>query len=228
MITELLIFLMCVIVHEIGHYIPARIFKADPHYYVKRGTLIMRSVPTNRHAGIIITMSGIIAGIIPLFIFREYIAFSAFIIILAAMVVGSHIDFRNIYKTYFDNYTNVNLNGFEMDAIVQLALVIFVVGIVSLIGISILENMSDKTALESISASGTLTFTDDVTDGELVNISVYTFEFDTDGSTVPGYIQVPVTQDNDGTINQTIAILNLTSAIQANSDTNALVSAVAS
>lgn len=114
---------------------------------------------------------------------------------------------------------------FSNGIIVQFAVIIVVVGVISLIGIFIMQKIDDKTALQSTFASGTLTFTNNVTNGETVTIGSDVFEFSTDGTVGAGNILVWVTPDSEGMVNQTIAIANLTTVINANS---AVVSAVAS
>lgn len=72
-------------------------------------------------------------------------------------------------------------------------------------------------------ASGTLTYIalSNVSDGELVNISSYTFEYDFNGAYTTGHIQVPM---STGHGNATYAILNLITAIQNNASVSGLVS----
>lgn len=80
---------------------------------------------------------------------------------------------------------------------------------------------------DKATATGALTFSDNVTDGELVNISNYTFEFDDDNSYTAGHIQVNVTNQTDGSIDLSIAAANMTNAINNNASVAALVQAVA-
>jgi hypothetical protein len=72
-------------------------------------------------------------------------------------------------------------------------------------------------------ATGTLTFSGNVTDGELVNISTQTLEFDTEGNTTSGHIAVAV-----GDILPATATVNLTAAVNGNATLAALVTAVSS
>ena len=82
----------------------------------------------------------------------------------------------------------------------------------------------NTTTLSDVAATGTLNFTGDVTDGELVNITIsgttYTFEFNNTGTVTAGYIAVNVSN-----LENTTAAPNLAAAINSNSSVNASVTA---
>lgn len=102
------------------------------------------------------------------------------------------------------------------------ALVVLIVyfSIIPLLGDRI-DQAADIT--ENDYATGTLTFSGNVTDGELVNISTQTLEFDTEGNTTSGHIVVAV-----GDILPATATVNLTAAVNGNATLAALVTAVSS
>lgn len=65
-------------------------------------------------------------------------------------------------------------------------------------------------------ATGTLTFTGNVSSGELVNISTFTFEFTTSGTVGAGHIPVNVTNMTGVPYaDQSVAIANLTAVMNA-------------
>ena len=106
-----------------------------------------------------------------------------------------------------------------------------IIGVVVVAGL-IMVNISNTTYSSATIelgkyASGVLTFSGNASDGELVNISTYTFELDDDNSFTAGHIQVNVSNQTDGSIDPSIAIANLTNAVNANASVAALVQAVA-
>lgn len=106
MILEAAILIVCIVVHEFGHYITARILKASPIFYFKNLCLMIHSEPKTASDGMLITVSGILAGFAMLFIFSTYLTQSSFFILLILLIVGSRIDFNNIYQAYSRNNVN--------------------------------------------------------------------------------------------------------------------------
>ncbi len=125
-----------------------------------------------------------------------------------------------------------------MDA-VNIILMLVIAGVAGSIGIFIMQTVDEKTSLAvDTPATGTFTFSGNVSNGELVNITygavVYRFEFNTtaNGSTpvclTPNCISVNLQAVANGEVWNTSvrASGNLTAAINANASTAALVAAV--
>lgn len=101
------------------------------------------------------------------------------------------------------------------------------IGILASIGLNLFYSV-DTDGTPAVAATGTLTFTGNVTTGELVNITnggVHTFEFNTTGTGTSSstYINVDVSGSNNTSV---IASGKLTDAINANASTAAQVTAV--
>ena len=97
------------------------------------------------------------------------------------------------------------------------------------VGVNIIQNVSNATSLDAGEyATGVLTFSDNVTTGELVNITdgsaTYTFEFNTTGTgATAGYINVDVSSGYNTSV---LASGNLTDAINAEATISDLITAV--
>lgn len=90
--------LVSVVVHEVGHYIPALLFNANPSYRFEHGRIMMRSYPSTQTQKVIITFTGVFAGFIPLIYTYNDIAWYWSLLLFLSMIAGSHIDLRNLYK----------------------------------------------------------------------------------------------------------------------------------
>ena len=114
--------------------------------------------------------------------------------------------------------------GTQEMAIVMALVVVVVLGGVGAFLIDQTVTVSDLQ--QGVKASGVLTAASGlVKDGELVNISTFTFEFDTDGSIGAGHIWVNASNTVPGGINQTVALFDLNNAIANNASVTALVTA---
>lgn len=142
------------------------------------------------------------------------------IAVVIAIIAGVIAVIRGIQN----RNAKVTIGGVSVSAFSLITLIVLY-SVTPYIGsqIEVSANIPGKTA-----ATGILTFTGNVSDTELVNISTYRFEFNTDSSITTGNIPVNVTAQDGGLANQTIAVTNLTTAIQNNASVAALVSAVSS
>lgn len=98
MIFEFFVFVLCLIAHELGHYISAKLYGLKPQYRFERGCLLMRTYPQSIKMSTIITLSGILAGFIPLLIAYPYLPLSTTVLFVFLLIAGSHIDFKILYK----------------------------------------------------------------------------------------------------------------------------------
>lgn len=98
MIELILIFFLCILAHELGHYITAKVLRASPRFYFKNFALMMHSEPNSRFKGDLITISGVLSGFLVLFLFIPYLSPLSFLILFILLIVGSNIDFLFLYK----------------------------------------------------------------------------------------------------------------------------------
>lgn len=84
-------FIICVITHELGHYVPAVMFDSNPKFSLGFGVINMKSVATPSE-GIIITIMGILTGVIPILFFNLKVDQSLLLFVI--MIAGSSKDFR--------------------------------------------------------------------------------------------------------------------------------------
>lgn len=113
---------------------------------------------------------------------------------------------------------------------VQFGLAIIVLGIIGMVGVNILEKTSDKTALsDNEAATGTITFTGNVSQNETVNFTVnasYVVNFAFNHSNISGipegYNYINITGSYNGS---DVAAYNLTVAINSNATLAAILTA---
>lgn len=113
-------------------------------------------------------------------------------------------------------------NGLDSGVNVVMALVMIVV--VGAIGIFVADTVVTETSVTpaNITATGTLTFTDNFTDAETVTIQGVVFEFNASGAAATaGRVEV----NTSGNLSADIATANLNTAINANATVNASVTA---
>lgn len=114
-------------------------------------------------------------------------------------------------------------------SMVNAAMYLVVLLVILYVGVNIIQGVGDATELEAGTyATGALTFSGNVTTGELVNITdgstTYTFEFNTTGTGVTaGYINVDVSSGSNTSV---LASGELTDAINNNATLAALITAV--
>ena len=104
---------------------------------------------------------------------------------------------------------------------VNTGVMLVVLLVVLYIGVNIIDNVEEATAVDiGSAATETLTFTDLANDSAMVTVSTVTFELDTEGNTTAGNVVVPI-----GDTAILTAVTNLTAYINANATVSALVTA---
>lgn len=84
----------------------------------------------------------------------------------------------------------------QLTTILIVPLALLIIGLAAFMGLAINERIADKTALQdNAAASGTITISDVINDGDLVNITsaagvLTTFEFDTNSNVGAGHVAV--------------------------------------
>jgi hypothetical protein len=109
----------------------------------------------------------------------------------------------------------------NMDMLSGIAVGLLALVIIFSIVMTIGPKLEDVAAIDKPAyATGTLTFTGDVVDGETVVIGGITYEFDDDDSITSGNVDVNVT-----TLTPAVATVNLTAAVNDNSTSSAILTA---
>ena len=103
------LFLYCIshIIHEIGHYIPAFIFRLSPSFVYISPSMpicVKHYVTEDKSRDSIITISGIILGLVPiilsLIIFTDFFARIYIIATIIPYFLGCEYDIENLYNNY--------------------------------------------------------------------------------------------------------------------------------
>ena len=108
-----------------------------------------------------------------------------------------------------DNRADMNM--------VNAGIMLIVLLVVLYVGINILDNVQEATDVsESVAATGTLTFTGNMTDTQTVNISTDRYEFDTDGSITGGNIKVDLNCSGTPNLTATYSAMMFTANVTSN------------
>lgn len=99
MIFEILLLLISMALHELGHYIPAKLLGATPFFKIYFNGIMMCSHPKTKIIGTVITFSGVMAGFIPAIVTYGHIEWYWSFFLIGSMAAGSCIDFIHLYKT---------------------------------------------------------------------------------------------------------------------------------